>query len=280
MLKVKTPEEVLDLLEEAFPGRMEEETVPLERSLGRVLSRPIVAGEYVPDFHRSTVDGYAVRASDTFGCSQSIPAILPLAGEVLMGEGPSGPLPPGSCMAVPTGGAVPPGADSVVMLEYAEEYGDGTVGIHAPAAPGMNLIFRGDDVTPGRAVLPAGRRLQPQDLGALAALGVSSVPVAKRPVAGILSTGDELVPIQAAPGPGQVRDVNSALLGAVAEEAGAVCRHYGIVPDREELLEERLNAALEDCDLVVVSGGSSVGARDAVCRVLERQGRCCSTGSP
>lgn len=273
MLTVKTPEEALAMLAQAFPGQMGEETVPLEQALGRVLSRPVTAGEYVPGFDRSTVDGYAVRAADTFGCSQAIPAVLPVAGEVLMGRPAPGALSPGQCMAVPTGGAVPPGADAVVMLEHAEDYGDGTVGICAPAAPGTNLIFRGDDAVPGREVLPAGRRLQPRDIGALAALGVCRVPVRQKPVVGILSTGDEVVPVEETPGPGQVRDVNSALLGAVAEEAGAEYRLYGIVPDREDALEAAVTAALAECRLLVISGGSSVGARDAVCRVLERLGR-------
>lgn len=273
MLTVKTPDQVLAILEETFPAKTGEETVPLEKALGRVLSRDIAAGEHIPGFHRSTVDGYALRGADTFGCSAAIPAILPLAGEVVMGRAAPGPLAPGSCVAVPTGGMVPEGADAVVMLEQVEDYGDGTVGVCAPVAPGMNMIFRGDDVVPGRLVLPSGRRLQPQDLGALAALGAWRVPVRKRPVAGILSTGDELVPVGEAPGPGQVRDVNSVLLGAVAEEAGADCRLYGIIPDREEALARAIDTALGECDLVMVSGGSSVGTRDIVCRVLEDRGR-------
>lgn len=146
MLTVKTPDEVLELIDEKF-SRLDglRETVGLEGAVGRVLAEDIQAAEYVPDFNRSTVDGYAVRAADTFGCSDSIPAILPLSGEVLMGEGAAFTLPEGSCCSVPTGGAVPNGADCCVMLEYTENYGDGTVGISKPGAPGQNMIFRGDD---------------------------------------------------------------------------------------------------------------------------------------
>ena len=146
MLYVKTPEEVLALIESEFSPLEQAEFVALSEAVGRVLAEDIAAREYVPDFDRSTVDGFAVRASDTFGCSDAIPAILPLHATVLMGEGADYLLNEGECVAVPTGGAVPRGTDGVVMVEYTEDYGDGTIGVAKPAAPGMNLIFRGDDV--------------------------------------------------------------------------------------------------------------------------------------
>ena len=148
MLYVKTPEEVLALIESEFSPLEQAEFVALSEAVGRVLAEDIAAREYVPDFDRSTVDGFAVRASDTFGCSDAIPAILPLQATVLMGEGADYLLNEGECVAVPTGGAVPRGTDGVVMVEYTEDYGDGTIGVAKPAAPGMNLIFRGDDVYP------------------------------------------------------------------------------------------------------------------------------------
>ena len=180
MLSVKTPEEVLALINEEFEALAETETVSLYSAIGRVLAEDITADEYVPDFDRSTVDGYAVKARDTFGCSDAIPAILSLSGEVLMGESAEFTLERESCCAVPTGGAVPQGADSVVMIEYTEDYGDGTIGIMKSAAPGMNMIFRGDDVFPGKTVLKKGRVLSSQDIGALAAMGRMEVPVAKK----------------------------------------------------------------------------------------------------
>lgn len=273
MLTVKTPDEVLELIDEKFScldGLRE--TVGLEDAVGRVLAEDIQAAEYVPDFNRSTVDGYAVRAADTFGCSDSIPAILPLSGEVLMGEGAAFTLPEGSCCSVPTGGAVPDGADCCVMLEYTENYGDGTVGISKPGAPGQNMIFRGDDVFPGKTVLKKGRLLASQDIGALAAIGRVEVPVARRLRVGIISTGDELVSPESTPGQGQVRDVNAPMLAAMLAAYGAIPVRCGIVKDSEAALSQAVRRAAAGCDAVLISGGSSVGVKDASCRIIESMG--------
>ena len=272
MLHVKTPEEVLALIESEFAPLGAAETVSLTAAMGRVLAEDIAATEYVPDFDRSTVDGYAVRARDTFGCTDAIPAILPLQGEVLMGEGAQFPLNPEECVAVPTGGAVPKGADSVVMVEYTEDYGDGTIGISKSAAPGQNMIFRGDDVFPGKVVLEQGRVLSSQDIGALAAIGRVQVPVAKNLKIGVISTGDELVPPEQTPGPGQVRDVNSPMLEAMLTAFGAEVINYGIVVDDEALLSGKVHKAVAECDAVLLSGGSSVGVKDAACRIIESMG--------
>ena len=273
MLQVKTPEEVRSLIRREFrplPDRTE--LVPLAQALGRVLAEPVTAEEYVPDFDRSTVDGYACRAADTFGCSEAIPAILPLVGQVLMGEGADFELPRGACVYVPTGGAIPRGADCAVMLEYAEDYGDGTIGLMKPGAPGMNLIFRGDDVFPGKTILPAGRVLTAQDIGALAAVGRTMVTAVRKLKVGVISTGDELVPPDRTPGPGQVRDVNTPLLTAMLADFGAETVDYGIVKDDEALLREKMETAANACDAVILSGGSSVGVKDAACRIIESMG--------
>ena len=272
MLYVKTPEEVLTLIETEFSRVAQTELVSLSAAMGRVLAEDIAAGEYVPDFDRSTVDGYAVQAKDTFGCTDAIPAILPLQGTVLMGEGADYPLNAGECVAVPTGGAVPKGADSVVMLEYTEDYGDGTIGVSKPAAPGQNMIFRGDDVYPGKVILKKGRVLSSQDIGALAAIGRVQVPVVKKLTVGVISTGDELVPPEAQPGPGQVRDVNSPMLEAMLTAFGCKVVNYGIVIDDEALLSETVKKAVAECDAVLLSGGSSVGVKDAACRIIESMG--------
>ena len=273
MLHVKTPEEVLALIEEEFSPLPQAENVELCSAIGRVLAEDVTADEYVPDFDRSTVDGYAVRAADTFGCSDAIPAILPLSGEVFMGEGAEFELARESCCAVPTGGAVPHGADSVVMIEYTEDYGDGTIGIGKSAAPGQNMIFRGDDVYPGKRVLEKGRVLSSQDIGALAAIGRVQVPVRTRLKVGVISTGDELVPPGVKPGPGQIRDVNSPMLTAMLTAFGAEVINYGIVIDDEAKLSDMVERAVADCDCVILSGGSSVGVKDAACRIIERLGR-------
>ena len=272
MLHVKTPEEVLALIETEFEAVIGTETVSLASAMGRVLAEDITATEYVPDFDRSTVDGFAVRARDTFGCTDAIPAILTQQGEVLMGQGADMTLKADHCVAVPTGGAVPEGADSVVMVEYTEDYGDGTIGILKSVAPGQNMIFRGDDVYPGKPILQKGRVLSSQDIGALAAIGRVQVPVVKQLTVGVISTGDELVPPEVTPGPGQVRDVNSPMLEAMLGAFGVRVINYGIVIDNEALLSEKVTKAVAECDAVLLSGGSSVGVKDAACRIIESMG--------
>ena len=274
MLQVKTPEEVWELIRAEFvPLPHRSEHVSLPESVGRVLAEDITAEEYVPDFDRSTVDGYALSAADSFGCSESVPAILPVTGQVLMGESADFTLPKGSCVYVPTGGAIPKGADCAVMLEYTEDYGDGSIGVMKPGAPGMNMIFRGDDVYPGKLFLRAGRVLSAEDIGALAAVGRTEVPVSRRLRVGVISTGDELVPPEQKPGPGQVRDVNAPMLTAMLGAWGAEVKNYGIVADDEELLRGKMEQAAQECDAVLVSGGSSVGVKDAACRIIEHMGK-------
>lgn len=273
MLYVKTPEDVLALIKEEFSPLGQGETVSLSAAMGRILAEDIAAGEYVPNFDRSTVDGFAVRARDTFGCTDAIPAILPLQQTVQMGQGADFPLNAEACVAVPTGGAVPKGADSVVMLEYTEDYGDGTIGISRPVAPGENMIFRGDDVFPGKVILQKGRVLSSADIGALAAIGRVRVPVVKKLTVGVISTGDELVPPEVQPCPGQIRDVNSPMLEAMLTAFGCHVIYYGIVIDDEALLTQKVRQAAAECDAVLLSGGSSVGVKDAACRIIESMGR-------
>lgn len=274
MLSVMTPDEALGLIGREFsPLERETERVGLRHAVGRVLAEDIRAAEYVPDFDRSTVDGYAVRASDAFGCSDSLPAVLELAGSIKMGGRAEAVLGEGECFKIPTGGEVPAGADCCVMLEYAEDYGDGTVGISKPGAPGMNMIFRGDDVFPGKTILSKGRTLSAQDVGALAAVGVTDVPVLRRIRVGIISSGDELVAPESRPKPGQMRDVNAPMLCAMFEQFGARCECCGICPDDEQALEALVRRALGECDALIMSGGSSVGEKDASVRVIESVGK-------
>lgn len=268
MLQVISLEDADRLLAERFSGMLPLERVPIGMCPGRVAGTEICAREDVPAFTRSTVDGFAVIARDTFGCSESIPAMFALAGEVRMGEPAAFRLKPGECAAVPTGGALPEAADAVVMLEYAELPGDGTVLLEQPAAPGRNVIYAGDDVRRGACVISAGTRLTARSVGVLAMAGCTEVLVRRSPVVGILSTGDELVPPEETPGPGQMRDVNGPMLESLMREQGAETHFYGIVPDNEALLRETLMQAVAECDLVLLSGGSSVGARDASAQVL------------
>lgn len=273
MLTVVTPDEALSMIEKEFSPLADFiESVALNEAAGRVLAQDVVAGEYVPGFDRSTVDGYALRARDTFGCSEAIPAVLTLGGEVTMGTGSALELKAGECCTVPTGGSLPKGADCAVMLEHTESYGDGSVGIFKPAAPGQNVIYRGDDVYPGKPVLAKGRVLSAQDIGALAAIGRARVSVTKRLRVGIISTGDELVPPDVRPTEGRVRDVNAPMLAAQLGLFGALPVELGIVRDDETALLEAVGRASESCDAVILSGGSSVGAKDSACRVIASLG--------
>ena len=273
MLTVKTPDEASKIIRDLFaPLGGPSEAVGFEHACGRVLFSDIVAQEYVPGFDRSTVDGFAVIASDTFGSSDAIPAMLTLAGEIHMGHAAQGAISPGTCVAVSTGGDLPEGADAVVMVERTEDYGDGLIGITSPVSPGNNIIFKGDDVSPGVKILSAGTTLSPHDIGILSALGVTTAEVRPKPLVAVISTGDELVAPSETPGRGQVRDVNTSLLMAAVTEYGARARCYGIVRDDEAALRDTLLRAVHECDIVLISGGSSAGMRDLTARVIETSG--------
>ncbi len=265
--RLRTREEVLALYPRFAPVSAEE--VPLMQARGRVLFRPLLAPEDLPTFLRATMDGYAVRAADTFGATPGLPQYLELAGEVPMGVVPTLTLGPGQAVRLATGAMLPAGADAVVMVEYAAELPDGTLEVRRPVAPGDHLLKPGEDVRRGEELLPAGRRLRPQDLGLLAALGLQQVPVYRRPGVAVLSSGNEIVPISQPPGPGQVRDANAYLTAAQVEEAGGTPTLWGIVPDDFTALRQALATALAESDLIVISGGSSVGTRDLTLAALQ-----------
>jgi molybdopterin molybdotransferase len=249
------------------------ETIPLTDALHRIPAAPVTAGHPLPGFARSTVDGYAVRAADTYGVSEGLPGYLDVAGAIRMGAAPDVAVSPGTAVAMPTGGMLPPGADAVVMIEYTAEAMSGTIEVVRPVAPGDGVIRADEDAAPGTAIVPAGRPLRAQDLGMLAAAGVTSVTVHARPVVTVFSTGDEVVPPDtAALMPGQVRDATAVALAALITEAGGDPVPGGIVADDPGLLEAALRLALDGSDLIVVSAGSSVGARDETAAAVGRLG--------
>jgi molybdopterin molybdotransferase len=258
--KAKTRAEVLADLAGFAP--LPVEVVPLIESSGRVLAEDVIAPEDVPGFDRSTMDGFAVRAAETFGAGEGSPALFEVAGEVPMGAQPTEDLSPGRAVRIWTGGMLPPGADAVVMLEYSRELDDTTVELIRAVAPGENVIQRGDDVKVGSRLLPQGHRLRPQDVGLLAALGRVEVPVHRRPRVAVLSTGDEVVPVDVQPGPGQVRDVNAYTLASLAAKCGAESELLGLVGDDPEAIRRGVARGVAAADVVLVSGGSSVGRRD------------------
>lgn len=270
-LTLTPPQPALKRLLENLRVSQYVESVKLAYALGRVTAEPVVSTGPLPPFPRSTVDGFAVKASDTYGASESLPAYLKLAGEVPMGAPALIRLERGTTISIHTGGMLPEGADAVVMLEYTQ-VASGIVEILRPVAVGENVIQVGEDVRPSEIVIPAGSKLRSQEIGGLAALGVTEIQAVVKPRVGILSSGDEVVPPERTPGPGQVRDANSYSLSALVQEAGGEANRFGIYPDQLPPLIEAAQRAMEACDIVVFTAGSSASARDLTAQVINQLG--------
>jgi molybdopterin molybdotransferase len=239
------------------------ETVALAQAGGRVPTAAIAARAALPGFDRSSVDGYAVRARDTFGASEGIPAYLRVTGAVRMGTSAQDEVVGQTAVAIPTGGMLPPGADAVVMIEHSQEAMPGTVEVVRPVAPGENVVRSDEDAAPGATLVSPGRPLRAQDVAMLAAAGVSEIAVHAAPQVTILATGDEVVtPDTPALAPGQVRDALSASIGVLIHEAGGLPVSAAIVPDDRDQLRDALAEAVTTSDFVVICAGSSVGGRD------------------
>ena len=258
--KVLAPQEALRLL--LAVESVGTELVPTIKARARVLAEDLYSTVDLPHFHRAAMDGYAVKAKDTFGASQSLPAYLKLAGVVEMGKEAIQAINSGEAIRISTGGMMPPQADAVVMVEYTDETDAGLVEIHRGVSPWQNVIQIGDDIKQGELVFQRGRRLKAHDLGALTGVGISSVPVYKRPRVGLISTGDEIVDADTEPGPGQVRNINQHSLAGLIEECGGDLTDWGVIRDDRADLSKAIGEALEWGDLVLLSGGSSMGAKD------------------
>ncbi len=262
-----SPAEFVALLDDFIP--LAAENIPLTEARGRILAEAQGSREALPPFSRSTMDGYAVRAADTFGCSESEQALLSVIGEIAMGvPGHSLTLKPGQVARIWTGGELPGKADAVVMLEYTQNLDQETVAVFRPVAPEENVIRVGEDYAAGSVALERGSRLRPQDLGVLSGLGITTVPVHRKPRVAILSTGDELVSPEEIPPPGKIRDINSTTLAALVEEAGGIPLPMGICSDDFERLLALCRDSIEQADVLLLSGGSSVGQRDFTKRVF------------
>lgn len=238
------------------------EVVDFQQTLGRITAEDVVNPADNPAFDRSTVDGYALIADETATATAAMPAGFELVGEVQMGRQTALRIQPGQAVRVPTGGMLPAGANTVIMQEYTRRTADGQLQVDQPVAVGQNIIRRGDDTPAGSVVIPAGRRIGVPDIGVLASCGLTRVTVVKRPVATIITTGDEVVAPGVVPEPGQIRDVNSFTLTALAVAAGCETRRAGRIPDSCAGLLDTLQKAVPESDFVLVSGGSSVGDRD------------------
>ena len=250
-----------------FPA-VNTEKVYLSDMTGRILADNIVSDIDLPDFSRSTMDGYAVKGSSTFGATEGNPAYLSVKGSVAMGESPDFSISTGEAAKISTGGMLPEGSDSVVMIEHTEALNDTTTEIYKSVAPGQHVVEAGEDIKSGEVVLACGQKLRPQETGLLAALGKESATVYKKPVIGIISTGDEVVPIDKIPQSGQIRDINTYTLSGQVQEAGGIPLTFGIVSDDYDALYNKCSQALRQSDIVLISGGSSVGTRDYTIEVL------------
>lgn len=279
-LRLLAPDEARSLwFSHLTESRVDSELIETAHALGRVAAEDVVAPHPLPQFPRSAVDGYVVRAQDTFGASDSQPAYLTLIGEVSMGKAPAFVVRAGQCALIHTGGMLPEGADAVVMLEYTQPAASSSVEapsteieILRPVAEGENVICIGEDVAAGEVVLPRGTRLRPAEIGGLMALGVTTLRVARRPRVGLISSGDEVIPPEQVPQAGQVRDINAYTLSALVEGSGGQAVHYGIVPDAMEALQETSRRAWRECDVVVITAGSSASTRDITAEAIRSMG--------
>ncbi len=252
--------------------RVSTETLPLEESCGRVLAETIVTNEDLPAHPRSTMDGYAIIAADTFGASSSMPCYLEITGEVLMGTKPTEILARGKCLRISTGGLLPSGADAIIMLEHTIPVDETLIEVVKSVGAGTHIIHQGEDIQKDQVALRKGHILRPQDIGLLAGIGITDTMVFCKPKIGILATGDEIVPYPQTPPPGKIRNINNIALFSQAQNSGAIASDYGIVSDIESHFRREVKRAIDENDLVIFSGGSSVGMRDLGERVIESLG--------
>ncbi|MFA9422225.1 MAG: gephyrin-like molybdotransferase Glp [Sedimentibacter sp.] len=270
VLSVKDTRKVID---DNFFMETESELVHLYDATGRILKNDVVAPDNVPDFRRSTVDGYAVYSRDVYGASESMQSMLDLKGEVLMGKHAEGEIKiPGQCYYVPTGGMLPKGADSVIMIEYTDKLDENTILASRPSSPGENVIEIGEDIKKGEVVIKKGTKLRAYEIGVLSSLGFLETEVYNKPIIGIISTGDEVVNPGQTIMPGQIRDINTYLLYSLIEESGCKAVKYGLVKDEYNLLKNTVEQAVSECDIVLISGGSSVGKKDNTVNVINDLG--------
>jgi len=246
-----------------------EETLPLDQCVSRILAQDVYAGMDLPGFNRATMDGYAVQARSTFGASESTPALLTIVGAVGMGEVPEMSVKAGEAVQVATGGMLPEGADSVIMVEHTQSLDDHTIEAFKGGAPLQHVIEASEDIRKGEKILSKGTGIRPQEMGVLAALGQTHVSVYRKPVVAIISSGDEIVPIEQTPNPAQLRDVNAYTLAGLVRLSGGTPLYLGIAKDNRDELNRLCQSALAQADMVLISGGSSIGSRDYNLEVLQ-----------
>ncbi len=245
------------------------ELVDIEHSLGRTLGEDIYSNIDVPEFNRSTVDGYGIKVEDSHGSNQSIPSIINILGEVKMGQEIQSSIKSGESFYVPTGGMIPEGATGVIMIENTEKMDENTLLLYKPISHGENIIYKGDDIKKGELALEKGQKISSEALGVLAALGISKVPVYCKAKFYIISTGDEIISIEEELSIGKIRDINSYTLSALIQNIGGDVVGKSVVKDDYELLLNEVKKASKIADIVLISGGSSVGTKDYTHKVID-----------
>jgi len=273
LLKVDTIQQVLEKMQYHFEDLvLQGEEINVLEAVGRVAFEDVFSRYNIPDFNRSTVDGYAIVASDTFGVTDSIPVFLEVVGQVEMGRAADIAVSKGKAAYVPTGGMLPQGADAMLMIEHIEEMDSSTIAAYSATAPGENVIKIGDDVAQGSRLIQKGKLIRPQDIGALTAAGIKQIRVFEKPRAAVISTGDEIADPFDEIRFGEVRDINTYTISAMLEEMGAAVTLKAVIKDEYELLRSTVESALQHNHIVIVSGGSSVGTKDVTARVMDSIG--------
>ncbi|NLW21663.1 MAG: molybdopterin molybdotransferase MoeA [Tissierellia bacterium] len=257
------------LMENFKAYQFETEEIPLLEATNRVLAEDVYSNIDVPEFNRSTVDGYAIKSKDSYGANESIPSLFNILGEVNMGEVPEYEVKTGEAVYVPTGGMIPEGADGMVMIEYTEKLDDQTLMVYRPISVNENMVLRGEDIGKGDLALRKGKRISPETMGVLAALGIGKVKVYRKPKFYIISTGDEIIDLDEELKLGKIRDINSYTLHSLITRLGGQVVGRAIVKDDYELLRGEVEKAVKISDIVLLSGGSSVGSRDYTHKVID-----------
>jgi len=271
--KLLSLEEARQTLKDSFsPKPLGVERVSLSEAHNRVLAEDIMAPMDVPPFDRSTVDGYAVKAIETFGADEDRPVALKFCGQVAVGEPPNIVVENGMTAEIATGAPLPEGADAVVMVEYSVRRDD-TILVHRPVSKGENVMEAGSDIHKGETILRNGQRLASREIGVLAALGLTEINVYKRPRIAVISTGSEVVEPGKPLSSGKIYDINAHTLSAAVLECGGEPINLGIIPDEREQLEVAVKKALDSADAVITSGGVSVGPKDIIPQVLDTLGK-------
>jgi len=279
LFKVNTPHEVITMLKDHLNlkkiTKSNIEVVDIKTILHRILAEEVVAPANLPGFNRSTMDGYAIGAEDSFGATDSLPSYLKIVGEIKMGAKPEFKINPGEAVKISTGGMLPEGANAVMMVEYTEQIDDSTIEARRSISPWENVVRENEDLKIGEIILRKGHRLRSQDIGVLAGIGKTNIKIYRKPKIAIISTGNEIIPAEGEPRIGQIRDINSYTLGACIEEAGGVPVYRGIIKDEVILLEQEIKKTIkeDEVEAIIISGGSSVGVRDVTLEVLNRLGK-------